>query len=213
MARAHHCIAFALFAAAGQALATEVGLVGVFPGKAAVLVIDGGEPRSVRIGQKLSGVTVISVEREQAVVEVDGKRRSVALGQHYRTEEAADTRQSVVLAADPRGHFIVEGAINGGSMRLLVDTGASAIALPAADARRLGIDYRKGERGITQTANGNAVAYRVRLDRVKVGTIELSGVDAIVIESGLEIGLLGMSFLNRLEMRRDGQTMTLIRRF
>jgi len=205
--RRAHCIAFALLAAA------DVGLVGVFPGKAAVLVIDGGEPRSVRIGQKLSGVTVISVEREQAVVEIDGKRRSVALGQHYRGEEAADTRQSVVLAADPRGHFIVDGAINGGSMRFLVDTGATAIALPATDARRLGIDYRKGERGVTQTANGNAIAYRVRLDRVKIGAIELTSVDAIVIESGLDIALLGMSFLNRLEMRRDGQTMTLIRRF
>lgn len=211
--RRAHCIAFALLAAAGPALATEIGLVGVFPGKAAVLVIDGGEPRSVRIGQTRSGVTVISVDREQAVVEVDGQRRNVALGQHYRTEEAADSRQSVVLAADSRGHFMVEGVINGGAMRLLVDTGASAVSLPASDARRLGIDYRKGERGVTQTANGNAIAYRVRLDSVKVGAIELSGVDAIVIESGLEIGLLGMSFLNRLDMRRDGQTMTLIRRF
>jgi aspartyl protease family protein len=211
--RRAHCIAFALLAAAVPAFAADVGLVGVFPGKAAVLVIDGGEPRSVRIGQKLSGVTVISVEREQAIVEIDGNRRSVALGQHYRSEEAADTRQSVVLAADPRGHFIVDGAINGGSMRFLVDTGATAIALPAGDARRLGIDYHKGQRGVTQTANGDAIAYRVRLDRVKVGPIELNSVDAIVIESGLDIALLGMSFLNRLEMRRDGQTMTLIRRF
>jgi len=208
-----HCMAFLLLAAAAQAFAADVSLVGVFPGKAAVLVIDGGAPRSVRVGQKLSGVTVIAVDREQAVVEVDGQRRSVALGQHYRGEEAPDTRQSVVLAADARGHFTVEGAINGGSMRFLVDTGATAIALPASDARRLGIDYRKGVRGITHTANGNAVAYRVRLDRVKVGAIELTGVEAIVIESGLEIALLGMSFLNRVEMRREGETMTLIRRF
>ncbi len=208
-----HCMAFLLFAVAGGALAAEVSLVGVFPGKAAVLVVDGGEPRSVRIGQTLSGVTVIAVEREQAVIEVDGQRRNVALGQHYRSEEAADTRQSVVLAADARGHFVVEGAINGGSMRFLIDTGATSIALPAADARRLGIDYLKGQRGITQTANGNAIAYRVRLDRVKVGDIEIAGVDAIVLDTTMEFALLGMSFLNRVDMRRDGQTMTLIRRF
>lgn len=208
-----HCMAFLLLAVAGGALAADVSLVGVFPGKAAVLVIDGGEPRSVRIGQTLAGVTVVSVEREQAVVEIDGKRRSVALGQHYRGEEAADTRQSVVLAADPRGHFVIDGAINGGSMRFLVDTGATSIALPAADARRLGIDYLKGQRGITLTANGNAIAYRVRLDRVKVGDIEITGVDAIVLDTAMEFALLGMSFLNRVEMRREGQTMTLIRRF
>lgn len=55
--------------------------------------------------------------------------------------------------------------------------------------------------------------FRVRFDRVQLGDIELSGVDGVVIERGLDIALLGMSFLNRLEMKREGQTMTLIRRF
>jgi aspartyl protease family protein len=55
--------------------------------------------------------------------------------------------------------------------------------------------------------------YRVRFDNVKLGSIELSGVDGIVIEQGLDIALLGMSFLNRVEMKRDGQTMVLTRRF
>lgn len=207
-------MAFLLGAVSLTACAAEVGLVGVFPGKAAVLVIDGGEPRSVRVGQKLSGVTVVSVEKERAVVEVDGKRRTVALGQYSRAWDAsADTRQSAVLAADARGHFLVEGAVNGGAMRFLVDTGATAIALPASEANRIGLDYRKGTRGTTQTANGVALVYRVKLDRVKVGAIELTNVDAIVLEGGLQIALLGMSFLNRVEMRREGQTMTLIRKY
>ena len=98
-------------------------------------------------------------------------------------------------------------------MRFLVDTGATVIALPASEARRLGIDYRAGKRGMVQTANGPASVYSVKLDSVKVGAIELTLVDAMVIEQGLETPLLGMSFLNRVEMRRDGQTMTLIRRF
>jgi aspartyl protease family protein len=55
--------------------------------------------------------------------------------------------------------------------------------------------------------------YRVRFDSVKLGAIELSGIDGIVIEQGLDIALLGMTFLNRVEMKRDGHTMVLIRRF
>ena len=87
------------------------------------------------------------------------------------------------------------------------------MALPAAEAQRLGIDYRKGQRGFTSTAGGLVPIYRVRFDSVKLGSIELSGVDGIVIEQGLDIALLGMSFLNRVEMKRDGQTMVLTRRF
>ena len=65
-----------------------------------------------------------------------------------------------------------------------------------------------------QTANGTTAGHLVKLDKVKVGGIELTNVDGVVLEQGLgAVGLLGMSFLNRVEMQRDGQTMTLIRRF
>jgi aspartyl protease family protein len=87
------------------------------------------------------------------------------------------------------------------------------IALPGRDATRLGIDYRKGQRGITQTANGPVAVYRVRLDRVRLGGLELTSVEGVVIEQGLDIALLGMSFLNRVEMRREGELMMLNRRF
>ena len=100
-----------------------------------------------------------------------------------------------------------------GSTRVILLFGATAIALPARDAERLGIDYRKGRRGVSHTANGQVPVYRVNLDSVKLGSIELRSVDAIVIEQGLDIALLGMSFLNRVEMKREGATMTLTRRF
>jgi aspartyl protease family protein len=134
-------------------------------------------------------------------------------GQHYRSTAAVSDRQSVTLSADTRGHFVIDGAVNGSPTRFLVDTGATMVTLPAADAQRLGIDYRKGARGLTKTAAGIVEVYRIRLDRVGLGGIEMTGVDAIVIEQGLDIALLGMSFLNHVEMRRDGQTMTLIQRF
>ncbi len=193
--------------------AADVALIGVIGDKAAVLAVDGGDPKTVKVGQKWSGVTVISVERGEATVEIDGKRRVLRLGQHYRSAPATTERQSVTLAADPRGHFITEGAINGNPVRFLVDTGATMIALSASEAVRLGIDYRKGQRGMSSTAGGMVPTYRVRFDSVRLGGIEISGVDGVVLEQGLDIALLGMSFLNRVEMKRDGHTMVLIRRF
>jgi aspartyl protease family protein len=208
-----HFIALLLLVLCTAASAADVALIGVLGDKAAVLAIDGGEPKTVKVGQKWSGVTVLSVERGQATVEIDGKRRVLMIGQHYRAAAAKSDRQSVTLAADARGHFFSEGSINGSPVRFLVDTGATMVALPAADAVRLGIDYRKGERGLSSTAGGVVPVYRVRLDTVRLGSIELTGVDAAVLEGGLDIALLGMTFLNRVEMKRDGQLMTLVRRF
>ena len=206
-------LAVALVLAAPPALALDVQLVGTFGDQAAVLSIDGGAPKTVRSGQKFGAVTVISVERERATVEIEGKRRTLQRGQSYSTRSSTDDRQSAVLAADSRGHFHADGAINGGAMRFILDTGATSIALPAAEALRLGIDYRKGSRGMIHTANGPAPAYRVKLDTVRVGGIELQNVDALVLEQGLDVALLGMSFLNRVEMFRSGDSMTLKRRF
>jgi aspartyl protease family protein len=210
-----HCSALAALAlvlAAAPARALEVGLVGTFGDKAAILVIDGGEPRTVRIGRQVSGVTVVSVERDRAVIEIGGAQRTLARGQHYSTG-AGSQRQSVTLAADTRGHFITEGAINGLAVRFVIDTGATVVALPASDAVRLGIDYRKGELVLTKTAAGVVPVYRVRFDSVRLGAIEITAVDGVVIEQGLDMALLGMSFLNRVEMKNEGQLMTLTRRY
>ena len=208
-----HCIGVALALAALQALAIDVRLVGTFGDKAAVLSIDGAEPKTVKVGQRHGGVAVLAVDNDGATIEVEGRRRVIRRGQHFRSDPAADARQSAVLAADGRGHFIAEGRVNGGAVRFVVDTGATSIVLPVQDANRLGIDYRKGQRGQIQTASGVAAVWRVTLDRVRLGAIELQQVDAVVIEKGPDIVLLGMSFLNRVEMRRDGETMTLTRRY
>lgn len=199
--------------ATGPSTAADVALIGVVPGKAAVLAIDGGNPKLVKIGQRWQGIRVIAVDKQHAVVEVDGTQQRLPLGQHYRSGGATSDREKVVLAADPRGHFLVDGAVNGGRVRFILDTGATVVALPGVDANRLGIDYRKGRRGTINTANGTTTAWGIQLDTVKVGDIELRNVDAVVVESGLEIALLGMTFLNRVEMKRDGSMMTLIRRY
>src|SRR5262249_16297260 len=107
-----------------------------------------------------------------------------------------------------------DATVNDQQIRFVVDTGASVVVLSAGDANRLHLDYRNGKRAAMQTANGATTGYFVKLDRIKVGGIELNGIDAVVLEEGLgPYGLLGMSFLNRVEMRRDGEKMELIRRF
>jgi aspartyl protease family protein len=210
---ARYCSALALAAAAPPALALDVQLVGTFGGQAAVLSIDGGEPKTVRVGRKFGGVTVLSIEEDRATVEIEGRRRVLQPGQHYRSAQAGDARQSAVLSADSRGHFHADGSVNGGAIRFILDTGATSIALPASEAVRIGLDYRKGRPAMIRTANGPAPAWRILLDTVRVGGIELQQVGALVLEQGLETPLLGMTFLNRVEMHRDGDRMTLKRRY
>ena len=198
-----------------DASAAEISVIGVFPGRGAVIVVDGSRPQSIKIGQKVGGVTLVSVDKAGAVVDDGGKKRTLSLGQHLAGAQPATGRApQATLAANERGQFMAESLVNGGTMRFLVDTGANVVAIPGSEARRLGIDFAKGMKGIAQTANGPAPTYRIKLDSVKVGEIELLNVDAIVLDGGgLAIPLLGMSFLDRVEMRRDGSTMTLVRRF
>ena len=194
------------------AYAVEIGVVGLFPGKA-VLVVDGGAPKTYSVGSKVAeSIKLLDANGSSATIEVNGKRQTLAIGQYVSRAMTNDTG-STILQADSRGHFTAQGQINGGTISLLVDTGASMIALPAAEALRLGIDYKKGQLGAVNTANGRAPAYRIKLDSVRIGTIELNQVDALIQENGLPIALLGMSFLNRMEMHRNGDQMTLTKRF
>jgi aspartyl protease family protein len=201
--------------ACGPAGAADVALIGVIGERAAVLAVDGGEPKTVKVGQSWRGITVLSVEKERAVVEVDGSQRVLQRGAHYRNAAASPSGHGKVLvAADPRGHFYIEGAVNRVPVRFLVDTGATMVSLPQRDADRLGINYRAGRRGESRTANGIATVYLVKVDSIRIGAIELHNVDTLVHEGpGLEQALLGMSFLNRVNMQREGATMTLIQRF
>ncbi|MCP5247726.1 MAG: retroviral-like aspartic protease family protein [Candidatus Accumulibacter sp.] len=96
----------------------------------------------------------------------------------------------------------------------LVDTGATMISLGASDAQRLGIDASKEAAGggSYRQRSGAGFSRQTRY-RTQVGEIVLHGVDALVHQQDMPVVLLGMSFLNRLEMQRDGQTMTLRKRY
>src|SRR5689334_3430592 len=193
--------------------AEDVALIGVIGDKAAVLALGGGEPKTVKIGQTWKGITVLAAEKERATVEMNGERRVLHMSDHYRSSAMAASRGKVTLAADTRGHFFADGAVNGVPVRFVVDTGATMVSLPRQDAQRLGLDYRHGQRGTSNTANGPVPVYMLKLDSVRVGGIELHNVDALVVDGGLDQALLGMSFLNRVEMQRDGAMMSLTQRF
>jgi aspartyl protease family protein len=196
-------------------LATDVNVIGLFPGKA-VVVIDRGAPRTLAVGQRTpEGVVLLSADSRGAELEIDGRRERLEMGRHFETASpGASGPQHVTLSPDGRGHFSAEGAINDAHVRFLVDTGATFVTLPAAEAARLGIDAARGRPAVSQTANGNVLVHRVTLDRVKVGDITLYNVDAVVQEgAGLDTTLLGMSFLNRTEMRADGANLVLTKRY
>ncbi len=194
------------------AQAADIALVGLLPGKALV-VIDGGKRQTLAVGAKTGeGVKLLAIESGAALFEVDGKSRRIQIGQSVVSSASAE-KPVLTLMADSGGHYITQGSINGSSMRFLVDTGATYIALGAADARRAGIDPHKGTPGITQTANGQARVWKVKLNSVKIGGIALSNIDATVHEQDMPVVLLGMSFLNRMDIRRDGQSMTLTQRY
>lgn len=195
-----------------QAAAANIDVIGLFPGKA-VLVVDANAPKTFSVGNIVLGdIRLVGVTSTSATLEQNGKRQTLALGEHVN-RSAPSGRASITLQPDGRGHYIVHGQINGGTVRMLVDTGASLVAMSADDAMRLGIDYKKGQQGHANTANGQVTIYRVTLNHVKVGDIQLNQVAASVQEHGLPFTLLGMSFLNRTEIRREGEQLTLTKRF
>lgn len=205
-------LVLAALATSASASATEIGVIGLFPGKA-VLVVDGGMPKTFTVGSTIvKGSQLMAVDDEFATITSKGKPQKIAIGSHINRAESS-TINSIVLQANAQGHYVTQGLINGGTIKMLVDTGATLVAIPAADAIRLGIDYRQGRRGYVNTANGQAAVYQVQLDSVRIGDIELSQVDATVQENGLPFALLGMSFLSRTDMNRSGTKMTLTKRY
>lgn len=187
-------------------------MVGLFPGKA-VLVIDGAAPRTVPVGARVGEVRLIAVDHDSATVEVGGKRQRLAIGQHAYSAGAGSASQSISLTADARGHFLTTGTINGATVRFMVDTGATSVAMGASDARRANVNTSTGRPIMVQTANGVVQAWLVTLNNVRVGDVVLNNVEGAVHPHDMPIVLLGMSFLNRMEMTRDGQTMTLRKRY
>jgi aspartyl protease family protein len=206
-------LAFSLLSMAALVKAEDVALVGVL-GSKALLVIDGGAPRSLAVGQSAGGVKLLSINGDSAELEIAGKRTRLRLGdQPISVGATSGEMKQVTLIADVRGHFSSSGSINGAGVTFLVDTGASSVAMGQSTALAAGIDFRQGQSGMAGTANGVVPMWKVRIRKITVGDITLTDVEGAVLQTEMPSVLLGMSFLNRMEMRRDGSTMVLKQRY
>ncbi|WP_418145782.1 TIGR02281 family clan AA aspartic protease [Variovorax paradoxus] len=203
-----------LAAAAGAHAAGSVMLTGTI-GSRAILIVNGAPPKTVAVGETFQGVKLVSLQAEQAVVELDGKRVNLRMDTPVSIGGGGGTGggSRIVLPADSRGHFMTQGAINGRPVTFMLDTGATSIALSADDAQRIGLDYSKGQRIQMSTANGVSSGYKLRLQSVRVGDVEVYDIDAIVSPQPMPFVLLGNSFINRFSMRRDADQMVLEKRY
>ncbi len=203
-----------LSAVASPAHAVESIEVQALFGNKAMVKID-GERYTLSVGKDgPHGVRLISADAHQAVLEVDGVQRPYGLGSTVSTRFTQREQVEQTLYANSRGMYLTTGTINGNTVKFLVDTGATTIAMNKTQARQLGIRYRlDGIESGASTASGYVKAYKVKLKSVTLGKIKQRNVDAMVIE-GTHPGpiLLGMSFLGKLKVEKAGKVLTIRQR-
>ena len=196
------------------ALAQQAALVGVL-GNKALLVIDGKAPRTVGSGESVAGIKVISVTTDSALVETEGTKHTLRLGDtpvHITLGGSGGGKQRIVLRADARGHFTNSGLINGKFMQYMVDTGATMVTISESEAMRMGIAFKSGQPTMIGTGNGNVRGYRITLDNIRAGEITVHNVEAVVLPQPMPYVLLGNSFLNAFQMSRTNDEMVLERK-
>jgi len=194
---------------------SSIQVMALFNGKA-VIRIDNSQ-RMLAVGQTSpEGVKLISADSEKAILQVNGARKTYRLGSAVSIGTQFRQQSETVVQAfpDSMGMYFIQGSINSYSIRFLIDTGATNVAMNSTQADRLGIDYKLvGKQAFASTASGIAKAYTLTLKKVKIGEIELLNVKAMVLEGGFprEV-LLGMSFLSRVSVARDGRRMQIKKR-
>ena len=181
-------------------------------GRKALLIID-GQPKALAPGESHAGVKLLTLTDGEVLVERAGRTQMlrmgaspVALGGAARQDGGG---REIVLPAGPGGHFMAQGAINGRNVQFMVDTGATSVALGQAEADRIGLDYKNSRRAMSSTANGTVPVHLLTLSAVRIGEVTVSNVQAVVMPAPMPYVLLGNSFLNRFQMRRDNDTMRL----
>lgn len=194
----------------------KVNLFAVSEGKA-ILVVE-KKRRVLEVGDTSpEGITLIKTDTttETAIVKIDGEEQELGLNSVLGSVFQEKSAPKVTLYIDRSGQFQTDGKINGQSVRFLVDTGASTIAMNSITAKRIGLDYLSlGRQGVASTASGYVRMYGMKLTTVKVGDITLHNVDAGVIEGThpTEV-LLGMSFLGKLQIKQEGRKMELTKSY
>ena len=144
-------------------------------------------------------VTTVGAAQALATLSPIGRPAAEPAAMVAQVEPATPSGAAASVSKSPDGHFWAQADVNGRGVRFLVDTGATAVALTAADAQRLGFAPQDLDYSYTvTTANGQARAARVKLNSVSVAGARIADVEAFVIERGLDTSLLGMTYLGRL---------------
>lgn len=195
--------------------AQSVSMAGSIGDSKALLMINGA-PHTLAVGATVKGVTLKRVMPGQAEIEIGGKTLLVSMGGAPASVGGGGgggaTGREILIAAGPGGHFVTSGQINGKTVQFMVDTGATSVAIGRGDAERLGIDWKSGQRSLSQTAAGVVASHSVSLTSVRIGNVEVFGVAATIVPAEMPFVLLGNSFLGRFTMRRDANVMKLEKR-
>jgi len=203
-----------LLCASAQALeAQDVRVVGLFS-NAAVVKIQ-GEQRLLKVGKPSpEGVELLSADTQMATLLIDGKQYQLGLSRDHSGGYQERKTTSFQIDINDYGQYLTPGSINGRSVNFLVDTGATSVAMNSEQARILGIDFAAGQRGRSSTAGGVVISYRVMLDSVKVGEIEVRNVRAAVLEGVYpSYVLLGMTYLSQVEINENSGLLTLTKKY
>ncbi len=195
----------------GHSLAVDkIKIVGLFKDKA-VIIIDGKQRILRKNATSPEGVTLISANSNEAILEVDGERKNYTLGNQVSIKFSETEPGRTVSIAPTNDLYLVNGSINDFQVQFLVDTGASSVAMNRQTAKRLGLNFRMdGQEGLSETASGYSKIYVVNLEKVTVGDIVLEDVEGVVHDSEFpRIILLGNSFLSKVHLRREGQLLLL----
>lgn len=172
-----------------------------------------GEKVVLKTGQTKSGVKLLSANSKEAVIIYNDQQQVLGLGTSLASQYSAPIVKSVRISRGLRGQYYTQVRVNGRSVNMLVDTGASSVAMSSKTAKSLGINYRDGKKVRSATASGIVPSYSFRLDSVQIGGIKRYGVRASVIEGNHPTEpLLGMSFLNSLKISEEEGMMVLTER-
>jgi aspartyl protease family protein len=199
---------FALSLSGSPWATPEIFIQGLFTDK--VFLTVNGEARLLKAGEtSAEGITVISADSLGAELEINGVRAIYHLDERIRV--GADSDPAVLqLVANRQGMFTSPGFINQHAVNFLVDTGATTIAMNLATAETLALAYDTRRPLTVTTAGGEVRAYPITLDQVRVGSITIANVQAVVLEGDNPSAvLLGMSFLSRVQMKNNGTLMEL----
>lgn len=205
-------LSFSLLSYPQLSLAIDLVVEALLPGTA-VLRID-GRRTTLKEGKSAGGVRLISADSKSAIVEINGQRQQLGVSQRISGQFAAPEKRAVRIPLDQARQYRTNADINGVRVSVIVDTGANIVAMSERHAQTLGIDPSAGTPVRVTTAGSQVPGRNLLLDSVDVGGIRVNSVEATVIKGDFPVDvLLGMSFLEHVQMVDENGVLTLEARF